>query len=80
MIHPPRGALCDRARGWAALAPDGELSELERKLLQAHLLRCEECRAFADDVVTITLPEELRTGSPREKYCPGATSTSRPRA
>lgn len=42
-------------------------------------VRAESLGLF-DDVVTITLPEELRTGSPREKYCPDATSTSRPRA
>ena len=42
-------------------------------------VRAESLGVF-DDVVTITLPEELRTGSPREKYCPDATSTSRPRA
>lgn len=42
-------------------------------------VRAESLGLFDDDV-TITLPEELRTGSPREKYCPDATSTSRPRA
>ncbi len=31
-----------------------------------------------DDQVTLQLPEELRTGSPREARCPGSTSTSRP--
>ena len=42
-------------------------------------VRAESLGVF-DDVVTITLPEELRTGSPREAFCPDATSTSRPRA
>ena len=32
-----------------------------------------------DDEVSVQLPEELRTGSPREAFCPGATATSRPR-
>ena len=31
-----------------------------------------------DDVVTVTFPEEVHTGSPREAFCPGATATSRP--
>lgn len=28
--------------------------------------------------VTVTLPEELHTGSPREAFCPNSTATSRP--
>jgi predicted anti-sigma-YlaC factor YlaD len=48
-----RGVLCDRARAWAALAPDGELSELEHKLLDAHLARCAQCEAFAADVTAL---------------------------
>lgn len=31
-----------------------------------------------DDEVTVTLPEEVHTGSPREAFCPRATATSRP--
>ena len=31
-----------------------------------------------DDDVTVTLPEELHTGSPREAFCPNSTATSRP--
>ncbi|MDI6909681.1 hypothetical protein [Nocardioides sp.] len=30
------------------------------------------------DNVSITLPEELHTGSPREAFCPNSTATSRP--
>jgi predicted anti-sigma-YlaC factor YlaD len=39
--------LCERARGWSSLRTDGELSELESALLDAHLGRCEPCRTFA---------------------------------
>src|SRR5687768_14307874 len=42
-----RRILCERARGWAALQPDGELSTFEQRLLGAHLDRCAECSAFA---------------------------------
>jgi anti-sigma factor RsiW len=35
--------LCARARFWASLRIDGELSELEGALLDAHLGRCAEC-------------------------------------
>lgn len=59
MTRFPRGVLCERARAWAALAPDGELSELERKLLDSHLARCGACSAFADEVAT--LAGELRS-------------------
>jgi predicted anti-sigma-YlaC factor YlaD len=41
---------CERARQWASLRADGELSEFEGLLLAAHLSRCSECRAFRRDV------------------------------
>jgi predicted anti-sigma-YlaC factor YlaD len=41
---------CERARGWASLRVDGELSALESALLDAHLGRCLPCRRFARDV------------------------------
>jgi predicted anti-sigma-YlaC factor YlaD len=57
----PRGVLCERARSWAALAPDGELSELERKLLGSHLERCPACADFAVEVAAIA--SELRAAA-----------------
>jgi predicted anti-sigma-YlaC factor YlaD len=50
-----RGQTCDRAREWASLRLDGELSELESALLDAHLKRCDACRAFAAEVDSIAL-------------------------
>jgi predicted anti-sigma-YlaC factor YlaD len=41
------GQLCARARFWVSLRVDEELSELEGALLDAHLDRCADCRAFA---------------------------------
>jgi predicted anti-sigma-YlaC factor YlaD len=38
---------CERAREWASLRADCELSELESALLDAHLARCVRCRRFA---------------------------------
>jgi hypothetical protein len=61
MTRFPRGVLCERARSWAALAPDNELSELERKLLDAHLVRCAGCTRFAERVSAVA--EELRSAS-----------------
>jgi predicted anti-sigma-YlaC factor YlaD len=42
------GQLCQRARFWASLRLDGELSELEGALLDAHLARCDACHAVAE--------------------------------
>ena len=61
MMRHPTGVLCDRARAWAALAPDGELSELERKLLGSHLDRCDACADFAVRVAAVAA--ELRAAS-----------------
>jgi anti-sigma factor RsiW len=49
------GIVCERARAWAALQPDGELSSFEQRLLTAHLDRCEPCHAFAERVEAATL-------------------------
>jgi hypothetical protein len=53
LTPPATHLLCDRARSWAAQAPDGELSELERTLLRAHLAACGSCSRFAADVAEI---------------------------
>lgn len=46
---------CDRARQWASLGLDGELSELERSLLDAHLARCPECARVVGEVRAVAL-------------------------
>lgn len=46
--------VCERAREYASLRLDGELSELEEALLSAHVSRCESCRAFADGIDSAT--------------------------
>jgi ferric-dicitrate binding protein FerR (iron transport regulator) len=43
----PRNGRCERARQWASLRLDGELSELEDALLEQHLEGCSNCSAFA---------------------------------
>ena len=52
------GQLCARARFWASLRVDGELSELEIVLLEGHLSGCADCREVVADFVTAT--ESLR--------------------
>ena len=46
----PLTRQCERARECASLRLDGELSEFEQALLQAHLGRCEACRSFAAEL------------------------------
>lgn len=41
------------------------------------VLTVERGGVLTDDV-TVALPEELHTGSPREAFCPNSTATSRP--
>jgi anti-sigma factor RsiW len=53
IVHP-RPLLCERTRAWVSQALDCELSEFERALVQAHLERCADCAAFADDVSAAT--------------------------
>jgi len=48
------GRRCGRARFWASLSLDGELSELEAALLDAHLAGCPGCRAAARDFAAAT--------------------------
>jgi predicted anti-sigma-YlaC factor YlaD len=55
---------CDRAREYASLRLDGELSDFESALLDSHIEHCPSCRAFAEDLVGVT--ERLRT-SPLER-------------
>jgi predicted anti-sigma-YlaC factor YlaD len=48
MALQARPAICERARAWASLRMDGELSELEDALLAAHLLHCAPCAEFEE--------------------------------
>lgn len=52
--HLSLDAGCERARAWTSLELDGELSQLERKLLAVHRSRCEPCAAFADKTWAVT--------------------------
>jgi predicted anti-sigma-YlaC factor YlaD len=54
------GQACARARRWISLRLDGELSELEGALLDAHLAFCVDCRSFADTARATA--EALRAG------------------
>jgi predicted anti-sigma-YlaC factor YlaD len=60
----PRSNRCDRARQWASLRADRELSELEEALLDRHLESCPACRSFAARLDATT---ELVRATPAEK-------------
>ena len=68
------GHLCERARFWASLRLDGELSELESALLDAHLARCAGCRERAGgfDASTAVL-----RSAPLERIAPIAVDLPR---
>jgi predicted anti-sigma-YlaC factor YlaD len=45
---------CERARQWASIELDNELSTFERVLLRAHLTGCTSCREFRSGIKGIT--------------------------
>lgn len=50
----PRPVVCDRVRAQVSLGLDGELSQLETRMIAAHLARCADCATFEEDVRAIT--------------------------
>jgi len=61
MVH----GKCDRARQWASLELDGELSSFERALLENHLEGCPSCAQFRAEIGSLT--GALRA-APREPF------------
>lgn len=57
-------ADCERARQWASIELDGELSTFERVLLRAHLAHCSSCRGFRERTSGLTLA--LRAAPPEQ--------------
>jgi hypothetical protein len=46
--------VCERVREQISVGLDGELSQLEHAMVEFHLRRCAECRAYGDDVTGFT--------------------------
>lgn len=67
--------VCERVRAQVSLELDDMLSQLERSQLDAHLIRCPDCRAYAADVVAFTT--ELRAAPLEQLGC--AVVVHRPR-
>jgi len=53
---------CSRVRAQVSLRLDDELSQLERRMLSAHLERCDRCSIYAEEVEEFTLA--LRAAPP----------------
>jgi anti-sigma factor RsiW len=69
--------LCSRARFWASLRLDDQLSELEAAMLDAHLRSCPSCRAFTAGADQTTA--DLRS-APLEPHALVSLSVPRRRA
>jgi anti-sigma factor RsiW len=54
-----RSIVCERVRAQVSLRVDDELSQLESRMVDAHLARCETCREFEASVLRLT--ERLRS-------------------
>jgi len=55
----PASVVCERVREQVSLQLDGELSQLERRMLESHLARCVACAEYAMDVRDFT--ERIRS-------------------
>ena len=54
MLRTGHSAACDRVRAQISLELDSELSQLERAMVAAHVVRCAGCRAFRTGVTAVT--------------------------
>jgi hypothetical protein len=66
---------CSRVRAQVSLQLDDELSQLESRMMSAHLARCHDCRLFAEEVEEFTL--QLRAAPPVALDRPIAVSRPR---
>jgi anti-sigma factor RsiW len=57
-VRAKKDELCLRACEWASLRLDGELSEFEEAMLQAHLAGCVACSEFVRRIETVA--EQVR--------------------
>lgn len=67
--------VCERVRAQVSLQLDGELSELEARMLDAHLVRCPDCSAYANNVRSFT--HELRAAPLESPSAPVVVRRSR---
>lgn len=63
-----RSVICERNRAQVSLLLDGELSELERRMLESHMAQCRPCAEFRVSITTFT--ESLRAAPFEELETP----------
>jgi anti-sigma factor RsiW len=68
--------VCTRVREQVSLELDGELSQLEQRMLATHLERCPRCAAYATDVRDVT--ERIRNAPPAVMQRPVVVRRRRP--
>jgi anti-sigma factor RsiW len=68
--------VCTRVREQVSLELDGELSQLEQRMLATHLERCPRCAAYAADVRDLT--ERIRNAPQATMQRPVVVRRSRP--
>ena len=68
--------VCSRVREQVSLELDGELSQLEQRMLGTHLERCARCAAYAADVRDVT--ERIRNAPRAHMQRPVVVRRRRP--
>lgn len=68
--------VCTRVREQVSLELDGELSQLEQRMLAAHLERCARCAVYAEDIRDFT--ERIRSAPPALLRRPVVVRRQRP--
>ena len=68
--------VCSRVREQVSLELDGELSQLEQRMLGTHLERCPRCAAYAADVRDVT--ERIRNAPRAHMQRPVVVRRPRP--
>ncbi len=81
LVDLTSGRLSPGERGEFTLRLDmngcESLSSRSGSFVSEVVVQTRQARVF-EDAVTLVLPEEIHTGSPREAFCPESTATSRP--
>jgi predicted anti-sigma-YlaC factor YlaD len=72
------GWTCAEARELVSAAADDELAPQEDEGLQAHLERCADCRAYAEDLAALTRSIRVRAVDPRADLTGAILARSRP--
>jgi predicted anti-sigma-YlaC factor YlaD len=76
-MRPTSSLSCDRTRALISCGLDGRLHDLERRFLEAHLRRCDDCKSFSEETEWFT--SAMRTAEPLRPSVPVALPSRRRR-